>query len=686
MSLLRQNLTLHSWQEDRDGRRQWVLYDPVANSHFYINETTYALLRKVRDLSEQHARKILSSRVDGNPDQEILQNFLMELYRARLLSIQPPEEKVAYGSPLIKLAKTYISFRVPLFSPDALLERLLPILGAMLSKRFIWLSSIIFAIGVIIALQEPERLQAQFRSLASFQSVGSFLLALIVSKVTHEFAHGLTAKKLGARVPLFGVMFIVLYPMPYTQTSETWKFRTHANRLKVAAAGIVGELILSAWAIMIWNFLPIGPAADFLFILATVTILTSLLINASPFMRFDGYFILCDILGMPNLHARAAQAGKWLLRRTVLGLEAEFPEGASTPRATRIALAYFAYATWIYRFLVFLGIAMLVYHFFIKFIGVILFTIEISYFILVPIARELSIWWKIKGSARVGRTQIGVFITTALLLLLCFIPFRTAQYFSGYLQRGEARHIYLAEPAKLVASPTSGEVMPGQSVIFDFDSPILKFELSQTENRLRHELVLLAARSLGSHQSEVGRASDISGAASAYSAAQARIDDLDISFDGESGHLELVSELSPGQFGAHGEHLATITKGDEWIVTVDIPATFLNDAELLSDGKMFLWSHPQNSYALLTSSINILPSRKVTLEQLPENILLPLALGENGMIEYATPTLTVYFKLENPDKDLTAGHVFVLLKGAKSSFAGNIFRRISDIFVAEFDY
>lgn len=686
MSLLRQNLSLHPWQEDRDGRPQWVLYDAVADSHFYINEASFALLRKVRDLSEQQAQNLLSSKAEGDPAEEVLQKFLVELYRARLLTIQPPEDDASTGSPLIKLAKTYISFRVPLFSPDTLLERLLPILGALLTRRFIWLSAIVFVFGFIIALQEPQRLQTQFRSLASFQSLTTFLLALIVSKVVHEFAHGLAAKKMGARVPLFGVLFIVLYPMPYTQTSETWKFRTHANRLTVAAAGIIGELILSAWAIMIWNFLPMGPAADFLFTLSTVTILTSLLINASPFMRFDGYFILCDLLGMPNLHARAAQAGKWLLRRAVLGVEVEFPDGASTPRARRMALAYFAYATWIYRFLVFLGIALLVYHFFIKFIGVLLFVIEIAYFIVAPIARELSTWWKLRASARVGRAQIGVFLTTTILILLCFIPFRNAEYFSGYLQQGEARQIYLTEPAQLVASATSGEVIPGQSVIFDFDSPFLQFELSQSESRLRHQLVLLAARSFGGIQSDVGRASDISGAASAHAAARERIDGLDIMSDGASGYLEVVSDLSPGQFGSLGEHLATITDGDQWVVTVDLPASFVADGELLSAGKMFVWSHPQQSYALSVSSINVSPSRTVTLEQLPREVLLPVGPGSDGAVEYTSPALTAYLVVENPDTSLSSGHVFVLLKGARRTVAGTIFRRAVDIIVAEFDY
>ena len=96
----------------------------------------------------------------------------------------------------------------------------------------------------------------------------------------------------------------MLWPVAYTDTNEVWKLTRRDQRLKVAAAGIATELTIAVWAMLAWVWLPDGLRA-MAFLLATTTWVSTVLINASPFMRFDGYFLLSDFLQMPNLHARA---------------------------------------------------------------------------------------------------------------------------------------------------------------------------------------------------------------------------------------------------------------------------------------------------------------------------------------------------------------------------------------------
>ena len=145
----------------------------------------------------------------------------------------------------------------------------------------------------------------------------------------------------------------------YTDTSETWKLRSHRHRLAVSAAGILVEMALAGLATLAWALLEDGALRQAMLYLATTGWALSLALNASPFMRFDGYFILSDLLDFPNLHERSGAAARAWLRRTLLGWDE--PDSEPLPASMRQALIAFALATWIYRFVVFAGIAVAVY-------------------------------------------------------------------------------------------------------------------------------------------------------------------------------------------------------------------------------------------------------------------------------------------------------------------------------------
>ena len=138
-------------------------------------------------------------------------------------------------------------------------------------------------------------------------------------------------------------------------------------------------------------FLPDGPLRTGVFVLATTSLIMGLLLNLNPFMRFDGYHILSDAVGVPNLQTRAMAVGRWLLREILFGVGAPCPEPG--PRSAVLAFAFYAWAIWIYRLVLFLGIALLVYHFAFKALGIVLFLIEIVWFILCPSSRNGRRWW-----------------------------------------------------------------------------------------------------------------------------------------------------------------------------------------------------------------------------------------------------------------------------------------------------
>ena len=164
-------------------------------------------------------------------------------------------------------------------------------------------------------------------------------------------------------------------PVRYTEASTACKASRRA-RLMVDAAGIFAELMLAVMATLFWVFLPDGTASDVAFVIASVSWVMSLLVNLNPLMRFDGYYLLADMLGVENMQERGFALARWRLREFLFGFGDPAPEHLSRPM--RRGLIVHAYAVWVYRFFLFLDIALLVYHVAVKLAGIVLFAVETS--------------------------------------------------------------------------------------------------------------------------------------------------------------------------------------------------------------------------------------------------------------------------------------------------------------------
>ena len=271
-------------------------------------------------------------------------------------------------------------------------------------------------LGLLLTARQWDTFSSSFFETLSVGGLWGYLIALAVTKSLHELGHALTATRYGLRVAHMGVAFIVMWPMLYTDTGESWRLRDRRQRLAIASAGILTELALAALATLAWNLAADGSALkQSLFFLASTAWLLSLALNISPFMRFDGYFILSDLLDMPNLHERAGALTRAALRRLLLGWREPDPESFA-PLKRRLLIA-FELLTWCYRLGVFVGIAVAVYLFFFKALGLLLFAVEISWFVVRPIWKELQVWWSGRGEVAASRRRLAL-----LLPVLCLLP------------------------------------------------------------------------------------------------------------------------------------------------------------------------------------------------------------------------------------------------------------------------
>lgn len=222
--------------------------------------------------------------------------------------------------------------RVPLLNPDRLLDRVLPLFHWMLGWPF-------FALWLLVCITGAYQMAANWDR--AVQSSGGmlytgnwlWLIAVWVSlKVTHELFHGLVSKKYGGHVYEAGVVLVLLLPIGYVDATASWGFRTRWQRLHTAVAGMYIELFIAGLAAWVWALGPPGIVNDLAFNCVVVASVSTLIFNCNPLMRFDGYFVLSDLVALPNLYSRGQAYVRYLFTRYLLGVPARFPDESSTKR------------------------------------------------------------------------------------------------------------------------------------------------------------------------------------------------------------------------------------------------------------------------------------------------------------------------------------------------------------------
>jgi putative peptide zinc metalloprotease protein len=491
LATLREDLQLSQGPPLDNGSPTWTLHDPVRNLFFRIGWQEFTMLSH---WGTGHPKELaatvnkLTTLTVTTGDVQILYDFLMKNLliasdNKETLSILKARVNKEKPGIFLWLLKNYLFFRLPLFKPDRFLDATLIYARMFVAKPFLYFLVIIGFLGILLVIRQWEAFSHTFLYFFSTQGLVFYGLAILLSKLFHELGHAYTSKFYGLQVPTMGVAFLILWPVLYSDNSEAWKLKSRTARINIVAAGTLVELALALIATFVWGFLPDGPLRSACFITATVTWVSSLFINMSPFLRFDGYYLLSDLWEMPNLHSRAFALGKWQMRRTLLGLDVVCPE--NLPPAKRRAVILFAYFTWIYRLILFTGIAVLVYSFFFKLLGILLFTLEIFWFLLLPVTRELKVWWEMRKDVRGNIRVLLLFLVTGGFVLLLFIPVNTKVYTAALMKPGKPYSIYPQVSARLLnVSVSEGSKIRQGDLLFEFESPSLDYAIKRVQIRI----------------------------------------------------------------------------------------------------------------------------------------------------------------------------------------------------------
>ena len=328
MMSIRDDLDLHPSSPTIEGHPTWVIHDPVRNKFFQIEWRVFEVLRRWEYGTAELIAKAVNRETALNISNKFVEQVSTFLSTHQLFRVEDNHGTKVLTEIRKKTRKSlwswmlhnYLFFRVPVVKPDQFLTRTLPFVRFLYSKPVLWLILTCLLSGLFLLAQQWDVFVGQLIDFFSIRGLFYFGLALVIAKIAHELGHAFTAKLYGCRVPEMGIAFLVLWPMLYTDTNETWKLASRAQRLKVAAAGVIVELAIAAIATLAWSLLPPGEIRNLAFVMATTTWISSLALNCSPFMRFDGYYLLSDWWGIPNLHERSFQLAKWWLREKIFGL------------------------------------------------------------------------------------------------------------------------------------------------------------------------------------------------------------------------------------------------------------------------------------------------------------------------------------------------------------------------------
>ena len=351
------------------GRRWHVVRDPSSNQFYRLSPVAYEFvglfdgLRSIEELWKLG----LSRHGDESLTQNDIIQLLSQLYSSNLLSGDSTPEtdqllrrgKERLGKKVKQQAIGLMYFKVRLFNPDRLLSWLEPIFRPILNRWGLLVWALWVIAGFTAVIPHWQSLRDGFGSTVAPSNWGWMIAVFIVSKLIHETGHGLICKRFGGQVPEFGAMMLVLLPAPYVDASSSWGFESKWQRMAVGAGGMIFELAVAAAAAFVWLATPEGNLLHQIAYNAMFTAsISTIIFNANPLMRFDGYYILSDLLEVPNLMQRSMQMLKFMAQKHLYRVRSPIPPTSSGSEA--LILLVYGIGAMIYRVVLFVSITLYV--------------------------------------------------------------------------------------------------------------------------------------------------------------------------------------------------------------------------------------------------------------------------------------------------------------------------------------
>lgn len=445
---------------------------------------------------------------DAAPSQDDIIQLLTQLHMADILQSDVPPDLLELSQRGLKQRRAKwmknflnpLSIRFSLWDPDRFISATYPYLRWLFTWRgaILWLMVVMPALVMAASHWNDLTQNLSDRVLSSSNLLALWLVFPLV-KLLHELGHAYTTKAGGGEVHEMGIMLLVLMPVPYVDATAATAFRSKRHRAVVGAAGMMVELFLAALAIYVWLGVEQGLIHALAFNVIFVAGLSTLVFNGNPLLRFDGYYVLSDLIEIPNLGSRANQYIGYLVQYYLFG-KRDAQQITETKRE-RLWLAFYALASFAYRlFVTFVIVVFIVGELF--FIGVILAIWSIAGMLIIPIVKGIHYVFYSPALHRQRRRAVNVTVGGTIFIILFSLvvpmPFhRQAEGVVWVPENAEIRAHTAGFVQRLLMD--SGMQVKKGDIVIESDDPALITQLASQRARVeqlevQHSLAFLDDR------------------------------------------------------------------------------------------------------------------------------------------------------------------------------------------------
>jgi len=481
-------------------RRYWVVKDPVSLAYFHLRDEEHAILQmldgrtSLAEIKQRFEQAFAPLQIGS----EQIHAFLGRLYESGLLLTESPGQgeqslqrrRRRRRKAWIQTLSSVLVIRFRGIDPEPMLRWLYPRFRWMFAPWFLAACLLLAVAAAVLVTVQFDVLRSRLPDFHAFFNARNAVwlaVALALAKVLHELGHALSCKHFGGECHEMGVLLLAFVPCLYCNVSDSWLLSNKWQRIAITAAGMGVEVVLASVCTFLWWFSEPGLLNALCLNVMFICSVSTLLFNGNPLLRYDGYFILSDLVEVPNLGQQSRALVGRGLSRLFLGLESNGDR--DLPEAHRGWLTLYGMASTLYRWTVVTAILWFCHQalkpYRLEIVAQIMIVVVLVGLVVAPLGRAIRLLrnpaWR--GRLRPGRTGLVCGAVAVAVVLVCVVPLPSRITAPVVLEPQDAQRVYVSMPGTLIAAARAGSMMKPQETLGQLVNLDVQMQVEQLTGR-----------------------------------------------------------------------------------------------------------------------------------------------------------------------------------------------------------
>lgn len=485
------------------GRTYWVVKEPIGLNYFRFHEEEFEILgmldghSSMEDIKERFERQFTPQKITFQD----LQQFIGMLHRSGLVTsvasgqghqLKMRRDQKKRRELLGKLSNVF-ALRWRGADPERFLTAIYPYTGWFFSPLMIVCVLVLGLSALSLVAVQFEEFQSRLPTFHQFFGAHNWIYlgaTMAAVKVLHEFGHGLTCKRYGGECHELGFMLLVFTPALYCNVSDSWMLPNKWHRVFIGAGGMYVEIFIASVATFLWWFSVQGTLVNQLCLsMMFICSVSTLVFNGNPLLRFDGYYILMDIIEIPNLRQKSTEILKRFLIWLCLGIEQ--PDNPFLPQGNRFLFALYTVAAVVYRWIVVFSILMFLNEvlepYGLKILGRMIGAVGVFGLVVQPLFQLVKFFYLPGRMHKLKRIRLigTVAFLVAAVLFVIFVPLPYHVACTLHLEPAAAQAVFAVAPGRLEELRIKpGDHVEAGAVLAVLSNDDLKLTVAKLEGQL----------------------------------------------------------------------------------------------------------------------------------------------------------------------------------------------------------